>query len=213
MSPTSPGLWQAPAMVPKEMRRTVAPYFWGHMAQATTRLALAYMMVWSQAMKLGSHFTIIRILHCPLEKEMACQALQYLAWEIPRTKEPGRLQSMGSQRGRCDETTTTTTRWETAGNAGLAKKMGLRLQGVWGGRQCGWGGPSEVCLISMALVSLQTGLCPHFLLRPRCRAASTHHSPLQTQTLLLGGTLCWLCSGSVSFHPIPCLKQHPELEI
>ena len=55
----------------------MAPYFWGHMAQATTRLALAYMMVWSQAMKLGSHFTIIRILHCPLEKEMACQALQY----------------------------------------------------------------------------------------------------------------------------------------
>ena len=35
----------------------------------------------------------------PLEKEMAihCSAL---AWEIPRTEEPGRLQSMGLQRVR-----------------------------------------------------------------------------------------------------------------
>ena len=33
----------------------------------------------------------------PLEKEMAtCSSI--LAWEIPRTEEPGGLQSMGSQR-------------------------------------------------------------------------------------------------------------------
>ena len=32
----------------------------------------------------------------PLEKEMATHSSN-LAWEIPRTKEPGRLQSMGSQ--------------------------------------------------------------------------------------------------------------------
>ena len=32
----------------------------------------------------------------PLEKEMATYS-STLAWEIPRTEEPGRLQSMGSQ--------------------------------------------------------------------------------------------------------------------
>ena len=32
-----------------------------------------------------------------LEKEMATHS-SILAWEIPRTEEPGRLQSMGSQR-------------------------------------------------------------------------------------------------------------------
>ena len=35
----------------------------------------------------------------PLEKEMATHS-SILAWEIPRTEEPGRLQSMGSQRVR-----------------------------------------------------------------------------------------------------------------
>ena len=33
----------------------------------------------------------------PLEKEMATHSC-LLTWEIPRTEEPGRLQSMGSQR-------------------------------------------------------------------------------------------------------------------
>ena len=33
----------------------------------------------------------------PLEKEMATHA-SILAWEIPSTEEPARLQSMGSQR-------------------------------------------------------------------------------------------------------------------
>ena len=33
----------------------------------------------------------------PLEKEMATHS-SILAWKIPRTEEPGRLQSMGSQR-------------------------------------------------------------------------------------------------------------------
>ena len=35
----------------------------------------------------------------PLEKKMATHSI-ILAWKIPRTKEPGRLQSMGSQRVR-----------------------------------------------------------------------------------------------------------------
>ena len=37
----------------------------------------------------------------PLEKEMATQS-SILAWIIPWTEEPGRLQSMGSQRVRHD---------------------------------------------------------------------------------------------------------------
>ena len=34
----------------------------------------------------------------PLEKEMAIHS-STIAWKIPWTEEPGRLQSMGSQRG------------------------------------------------------------------------------------------------------------------
>ena len=37
----------------------------------------------------------------PLEKEMATHS-RILAWEIPRTEEPGGLQSMGSQKVRHD---------------------------------------------------------------------------------------------------------------
>ena len=37
----------------------------------------------------------------PLEKEMAIPS-SVLAWEIPRTEEPGSLQSMGSKRVRHD---------------------------------------------------------------------------------------------------------------
>ena len=37
----------------------------------------------------------------PLEKEMATHS-SILAWEIPWTEEPGRLQSMGSKRVRHD---------------------------------------------------------------------------------------------------------------
>ena len=37
----------------------------------------------------------------PLEEEMATHS-SILAWEIPRTEEPGGLQSMGSQRDRHD---------------------------------------------------------------------------------------------------------------
>ena len=36
-----------------------------------------------------------------LEKEMATHS-SILAWEIPRTEEPGKLQSMGSRRVGCD---------------------------------------------------------------------------------------------------------------
>ena len=41
-----------------------------------------------------------------LEKEMATHS-RILAWRIPRTEEPGRLQSIGSQRVRHDGPTNT----------------------------------------------------------------------------------------------------------
>ena len=44
----------------------------------------------------------------PLEKEMATHS-SVLAWRIPRTEEPGGLQSMGSQRVRHDRVTDTYT--------------------------------------------------------------------------------------------------------
>ena len=45
----------------------------------------------------------------PLEKEMATHS-SILAWEIPWTEEPGRLQSMGSQKSwtRLSDSTATT---------------------------------------------------------------------------------------------------------
>ena len=47
----------------------------------------------------------------PFEKEMATHSI-ILAWRIPRTKEPGRLQSMGSQRvGHDWATNTHTLKW------------------------------------------------------------------------------------------------------
>ena len=42
-----------------------------------------------------------------LEKEMAIHS-SVLAWKIPRTEEPGKLQSMGSQRVGHDKTQTPT---------------------------------------------------------------------------------------------------------
>ena len=46
-----------------------------------------------------------------LEKEMATHS-SILAWRIPWTKEPGRLQSMGSQRVRYNWATNTQHTWE-----------------------------------------------------------------------------------------------------
>ena len=56
------------------------------MAQAVKRLST---MQETQVQSLGRDD--------PLEKEMATHS-STIAWKIPRTEEPGRLQSMGSQR-------------------------------------------------------------------------------------------------------------------
>ena len=60
------------------------------MAQ-TVKTAPAMQLVWVQS--LGGED--------PVEKEMATHS-RILAWRIPRTEEPGRLQSMGLQRVRHD---------------------------------------------------------------------------------------------------------------
>ena len=54
----------------------------------------------------------------PLEKEMAPYS-SILAWEIPRTEEPGRLQSMGSQKARQDSATYTVVHSPEVGNTCL----------------------------------------------------------------------------------------------
>ena len=56
----------------------------------------------------------------PLETEMATHS-SILAWKIPCTEEPGRLQYMGSQRVRHDWTTNTFTLWTFFGIALLWK--------------------------------------------------------------------------------------------
>ena len=48
----------------------------------------------------------------PLEKEVATHS-SIVAWRIPWTEEPGRLQSMGSQRVRHDRATNTHTHTHT----------------------------------------------------------------------------------------------------
>ena len=58
------------------------------MAQLVKNL-LAMQETWAQSLGQGD----------PLEKEMATHS-SILAWEIPWTEEPGRLQSMGSQQVR-----------------------------------------------------------------------------------------------------------------
>ena len=63
-----------------------------HLALAQTVKCLAAMLE-TQVQSLG--------LEDPLEKEMATHS-STLAWKIPWTEEPGRLQSMGSQRVRHD---------------------------------------------------------------------------------------------------------------
>ena len=66
--------------------------FRDHLASAQTVKCLAAMLE-TQVQSLG--------LEDPLEKEMATHS-STLAWKIPWTEEPGRLQSMGSQRVRHD---------------------------------------------------------------------------------------------------------------
>ena len=49
----------------------------------------------------------------PLGKEIATQSWRILAWRIPWTEEPGRLQATGSQRVRYDWMTNTRTHFSS----------------------------------------------------------------------------------------------------
>ena len=61
---------------------------WGSLVAQMVRNQPAMWEIWVQSLSWED----------PLEKEMAST----LAWKIPWTEEPGRLQSMGSQRVRHD---------------------------------------------------------------------------------------------------------------
>ena len=54
----------------------------------------------------------------PLEEEVAAHS-SILAWRIPRTAEPGGLESMGSQRVRCDFLTQHTLEYKLRADQGL----------------------------------------------------------------------------------------------
>ena len=60
----------------------------------------------------------------PLEKEMATHS-STLAWKIPRTEEPGRLQSMGSQRVGHEESDTSFTSLHFMPRPVMLKKLRL----------------------------------------------------------------------------------------
>ena len=71
----------------------------------------------------------------PLEKGMATHS-SILAWRIPRTEEPGRLQSMGSQRvGHDWETNTFTFR---AGEGGRCRDLHGLERGLEGALDWSW---------------------------------------------------------------------------
>ena len=59
----------------------------------------------------------------PLEKEMAIHS-RILAWRIPWTDEPGRLQSLGSQRVGHDRGTNTFTFFQGSGSMRNPNKQG-----------------------------------------------------------------------------------------
>ena len=57
----------------------------------------------------------------PVEKEMTTHS-RILAWRIPRTEEPGRLQSMGSQRVAHDSVTITHMQLKDESNGSSGEK-------------------------------------------------------------------------------------------
>ena len=59
---------------------------------------------------------LIPLLADPLKKEMATHS-SILAWEIPWTEEPGRLQLLGLQKSQHDLATKTTTKEESMDKA------------------------------------------------------------------------------------------------
>ena len=65
----------------------------------------------------------------PLEKERAIHS-RILAWKIPWTEKPGRLQSMGSQKNQTwlSDSTTTTTNIKQINNKGLLYSTGNYIQ-------------------------------------------------------------------------------------
>ena len=62
----------------------------------------------------------------PLEEEMATHSTSILAWRIPRTEEPGGLQSTGSQRGGHDCMTFISLGYQQVQKGGNSKQKNFR---------------------------------------------------------------------------------------
>ena len=131
----------------------------------------------------------------PLEKEMAIHS-RTIAWKIPWTEEPGRLQSMGSQRVGHDWVTSLTHSLTHSNYGGGNKDNGNLLQKV----------PCRHCYTQ----------CPHTWSRPLSTQASAktpgHSRPSLGQSLvgsLLLSPGSWCVEGSVcalqeSVSPVLC---------
>ena len=75
----------------------------------------------------------------PLEKEMAPHS-STLAWRIPWREQPGRLQSMGSQRSGHDWATSTHSRGKLKSWGGRNSIRNMQTQARWGLGERGWMG-------------------------------------------------------------------------
>jgi len=93
---------------------------WSTCSQQSCHKPFTFWLPWAQTVKRLPSMQETRV-QClgwedPLEKEMATHS-SFLAWKIPWTEEPGRLQSMGSQRVRHN--------WATSLSLFIARKVVL----------------------------------------------------------------------------------------
>ena len=88
MPPTAPHPYKRPHSTIHTESQRVPNSAWASLVAQMVKCLPAMRETWVQS--LGQEY--------PLEKEMATHSIT-LAWKIPWTEEPGRLQSMGSQRG------------------------------------------------------------------------------------------------------------------
>ena len=120
----------------------------------------------------------------PLENGMAIHS-SILAWRIPRTEEPGRLQSVGSQRVGHGWVTNTASR--AASCSWLSSVVSLCTD-------------SELWILSVASGLCSSGPCPPLLLPPVSSARSSCAS-VRTPVLFLNWVLCLVFP--VPYYPHP----------
>ena len=116
----------------------------------------------------------------PLEKEMATQP-STLAWKIPWMDEPGRLQSMGSQRVGHD--------WVTSLGSRNYSKYLKHFNSFYSSHES-----CEVFKKMYIIWILQMSLLKHRKVNSLCRAAKWQRQARQSalRSLLLARTICWI---------------------